>query len=145
MRSVMEKLGFAGIAAALLALLLGIIVVAGAVGGALLGFILGPFIGIVEGVLAVANSNVNLTDWYNHGAQITTMDSCVDPGSDIVTNIFGKACHVGAAQGVEYWNQALSYRAVRIVLPYALGALCTLAIGVATARIAQKLKQASAD
>jgi len=126
MRFLMGILGVAGVIAALLAALFAAM--------AIFGLLAGPLFGIAHGVLAVANSTVNLADWYNQGAQIALTGNCLDMGDDALGNLFNNTCQIGEVQGIEFWNEAMSYRAARIVLPYALGALCTLVVGIATVR-----------
>jgi hypothetical protein len=112
MKNLMEKVAVGGILAAVFAVVLviaGIVMAAG-------GLVLGPFIGIGQGLVAVANSNADLKVWYDNGAHLDLPGDCMGTTNDPFGNLLENSCQAGAKEGIEFWNEMMSYRATRLAL-----------------------------
>jgi hypothetical protein len=112
MKSLMEKAVVGGIVVAILAVVL---VIAGIAMGAF-GLVLGPFIGIGQGIIAVANSNADLKVWYDNGAHLDLPGDCMGATNDPFGNLLENSCQAGAKEGIDFWNEMMSYRAMRLAL-----------------------------
>jgi hypothetical protein len=130
-----------GFVAAFIAVLIALLTV----GVGIMGLVVGPFVGIGHGILEVVDSNVDLVDWYNHGARIADSPagacSVVGVSNDVVGNIFCNSINLSASNAIEYWNQAMAYRSARLGLLVVLAALFLLGIRVLAIKLTEPASQ----
>ncbi len=115
------------------------------VGVGIMGLVVGPFVGIGHGILVVVDSNVDLVDWYNHGARIADSPagtcSVVQVGNDRSGDIFCNSINLSASHAIEFWNQAMVDRSTRLGLLVVLVALILLGIRVLAIKLTEPAPQ----